>query len=356
VASLGSALLLASELARLSGFSPRSWLARRVERERIFLDVGNERVRLDLYRAPEAKPRAAVVASLGMFFRGLDDQRFRQVCRALARAGLWVLAPQHADLAGFRFSAEPVLRIVAAFERAAALPGMEEGRRVGLLGFCVGGAASLCAAADPRIRDRVRFVATFGAAFDLREFGRYTLTGKSEHGQAIVRGTPQKVWGVVILANLAPQIGLGADEAGLRRYLAEVLAGDEPAIARAWDALSPEAQEVLGIVGSGDPAAGQALFDRLSRMMPGDWISPRDVAHLIRCPVFVFHGRQDPFVPYTEALKIHDALAERVPTRLLISGLAGHTEVDPLPSPWTWLKDAARFLAWVRALLATALG
>ena len=356
MASLGSAVLLAAELARVSGLSPRSWLTRRVGRERVFLDVGDERLRLDVYRAEGVRPRAAVVASLGMFLRGIDDQRFREVCQAMARAGFVVLAPQHADFASFRFSVDPVPRIVAAFEHAAALPGIQEGRRVGLLGFCVGGGASLCAAADRRIRGRVRFVATFGAAYDLRNFGRYALTGESDHGREVIRGKPQKLWGMVILANMAPRIGLAGDEERIRRYVAELLEGDERAIARAWDALSPAAQEVLGIVGTGGRAAVHDLVERHIGAVPSEWLSPRDVVHLIRCPVFLFHGRQDPLVPYTEAIKLHEALALRVPTRLLVSDLAGHTEVGPLQSPWTRLKEAARFLAWVRELLAAGLG
>ena len=225
---LAAAGTLALELARAAGLA--SGRARRATGrvERRSLGKGAHRVGLDLYHPPPGAPVGALVASVGMFPQGLDDPRFRRLYRGLARAGFLVLSVDHPELRGFRFSTELPDRLVEAFLLAERLPGPGAPRRVGLLGFCLGGAAALCAAADERIRERVQLVATFGAPYDLAELARWMITGPAAPAPAASAPGPGEAaggvagpapwWSVLFVANLAEPLGVEADAPGLLGY------------------------------------------------------------------------------------------------------------------------------------------
>ncbi|MDY0059596.1 MAG: hypothetical protein RBU45_07275 [Myxococcota bacterium] len=362
---LAVAGVLAAELARAAGFAPFARRRTAVRVERRSLGTGASRVRLDLYHPRRGARAGGLVASVGMFPQGLDDPRFRQLYRGLARAGFLVLAVDHPELRGFRFSTTLPERLVEAFLLAEGLPELAVPRRIGLLGFCLGGAAALLAAADAQIRERVGFVATFGAPYDLAELARWMITGRtlasaaerlsgpgeSPAGAAV---GPAAWWSVLFVANLAEPLGLAGDAPGLLGYAQELLRGDPDAVAERWDLLSPRAQELLAPLASTELAARERLLEELRAVAPPEIRSPCDVVAGIRCPVFLFHGRHDRLVPCSEGMALQAALAPRVPTRFLLSDLAGHTDLLRPRSLLHLATEGARLLAFVRRLLAAA--
>jgi dienelactone hydrolase len=316
-----------------------------IRKERRSLTVegspSGEPLRLDLYRPADLAGSAfaspvGVVASLGMFAHSTDDTRFNRFCRCLARCGFWVFAPHHPDLSTYRYAPAAVQRIIAAFSHSERLlqktddPAARKtttGGRVGLLGLCFGGSASLLAAADPTISDRVAFVATFGAPARYRDLVRYAVCGEHGFDKKTQSERPNAQWALVALCNLAAPLGLASDRDTLSQYTRAVMCGQAKAAAAAWDALSLRAQAMLSVLATDDRGAKRRLAERATAAIPQHYRAPADVAAAgkIRCPVFLFHGRKDRLVPHTQAHVLHAALAHHTRVHRCVSTAGGHT-------------------------------
>ncbi len=91
----------------------------------------------------------------------------------------------------------------------------------------------------------------------------------------------------------------------------------------------PPSQRELFEIGCGTlPGAAEAAGQALARATKElSFASPRRALETIECPVVICHGRDDDVIPWNEAEKLSRALDGRVPTRLLLTGLYGHTGV-----------------------------
>ena len=90
------------------------------------------------------------------------------MAEGLARAGLVTLLPISADLNAGNIYPSEIDALVRAFETLEARPEVDPAR-IGFIALSVGGGLAMCAVADPRIRERVAFVSTFGGYFDARD-------------------------------------------------------------------------------------------------------------------------------------------------------------------------------------------
>ena len=136
--------------------------------EEITLRYAGVEAPADLCVPQGSGPHGAIVLTLGVHPLDRHDPFVAQVTDALTRTGLVVLRPASPDLAAGIIAPREVDGLVAAFQALEARPEVDP-TRVGLAGFSAGGALSTIAAADPRIRDQVRLVYTFGAYYDARD-------------------------------------------------------------------------------------------------------------------------------------------------------------------------------------------
>jgi pimeloyl-ACP methyl ester carboxylesterase len=243
--------------------------------------------------------------------RGKNDRRVRKAAMLLARAGFDVLVPTVPGLTAGRLRPEDAEPVVAAL---AARP-----EPVIVLAVSVGAGPAFLAAADPRVRDRVRTLVTLGGYASALELLRFFVTGDYAFGD--VRGHVSHDPEIV-----RSFIGANADlvDDSARRLLE---ARDPVEAEAAAEALSPNLRELL------------------------DTLSPLHVARNVPARLLLVHGRGDPAVPYTESLRLAAARPER--TRVVLVGLLGHVEGSVLPSSTATAMDALRLWGILYGLLAS---
>ena len=215
---------------------------------------------------------------------GKDDPRVRAAAALLARAGFDVVVPTIPGLTRGRLRPDDVAPVVAALAARDA--------PTAVVSVSVGSGPALLAAADPRVRDRVRVVLSLGGYASARELVRYHLSGSYAFGG--VRG------------RVAPDPRLV-----------------EPFLQANADLLDAP---VRGLLATRDPARIDALLDApppgTARLL--DALSPVGAVTRIRARLVLVHGRADPAVPYTESLRL--AAARPARTRVVVVGVLDHVE------------------------------
>jgi hypothetical protein len=114
----------------------------------------------DLYRPSKPGPHPGLVMCLGVIPIDVDHPQVPRLGEALARAGFAALLYWSPAMRDRRLDPVDIEDIASAYDQLIDQPYIDP-QRSGLFGTCVGGAFVLMAAADERIRDRVRFVGTF---------------------------------------------------------------------------------------------------------------------------------------------------------------------------------------------------
>ncbi len=253
---------------------------------------------------------------------GRDHPAIRRVAEALARTGVAVLVPDSSVLLAGRLDTGEVDGVVRAFQTLAARPEVDPGR-VGIIRFSAGGSLALVAAADERIRGRIRYVNAFGAFADARSYvaslaaHAYRLDGRT------VEWTPTRLalegYPRLVLA----QVGDSEERQLLVGAVAQVLsAGGRPRPdAEFAGRLSGDARAIYRVLVAQDlPDAERAIAQlppQVRRLLDG--LSP--VRHLdgLRTKIYLMHELDDHHVPWVESRRLADELAKR-------GLLARHTE------------------------------
>jgi fermentation-respiration switch protein FrsA (DUF1100 family) len=248
----------------------------------------------DLILPPRLFRSPGLVLVHGLAPQGKDDPELRAAARLLARLGWAVAVPTVPGLTRLTLRPEdrgPVQAAVAGLVAAGHAP-------VGVIGVSLGAGPALLAAAEPGSRARLSAVLTLGGYASARELLRFALTGaygfQGLHGRRAV------------------------DEAAVARFVA------------ANQDLVDEAGRHL--VDNRDPGRVDALLAALPSRTRAllDALSPEGRVAAVTAPVFLVHGRDDPAVPYTEALRLGRATAAAGrPARVVIVGAVGHVEAGP---------------------------
>ncbi|MCS7003310.1 MAG: hypothetical protein NZ518_10720, partial [Dehalococcoidia bacterium] len=300
-------------------------------RERIAVaSSGGQLVSADLYAPGERGRFPAVVVLLGVYPAPLDDPVVERLGDALARSGYVTVIPESARLRVGQIAPEEVDDIVAVFGHTRARPDVEP-TRVSLIGFSVGGALALLAAADSRISGDVRAVMTVGAYFDAVDLLRAIGSGAMvDHGRP--PWTPSEFATTVYRQQIIAVLPDPRD----REELAQAFLGSDP---RPVDVsrLSADGRVALALVSGGDAAT----IDRLMAALPESShstlrrLSPRQVIDAVRGPVFVLHDVGDRYVPVSESRRLAERLGDRAVFReyRLFAHVTPAAPADPLALP-----------------------
>jgi pimeloyl-ACP methyl ester carboxylesterase len=311
------------------------------------------------------QPTGAVLGTYlvtpGLHFDGPDDPRLERFCRILAHAGFRVVAPTLPTYAELIVGATAVddLEIVA----RELVRRLEPGERFTLFSISFGSWPALAVAA--RMPEHVDAVVTFGGYADFDAAVRFCVDGVMRRPSGDVQLARDPLNQPALFLNLLPWLEVpGGEPVELSEAWREMTyqtwgrmelkaPGRLTPFAEAIASRVPHAQRELFLVGCGVRDGGGRLVEAaLARA--GDAIgfaSPRPALREIACPVVVCHGRDDDVIPWNEAEKLHEALAGRVPSRLLLSGLYGHTGAGR-PTPRALATEGKTLLDIARVLAA----
>lgn len=238
----------------------------------------------------------------------------------LARLGVVVLIPESTGMREERLRFDEVDAIRKSVAVLGDVPSVDT-RRIGILGLSASGGLSIVAAGQPDLRDRLRFVNSFGSYADASSL----LVDVAS--RSIVVDGRERAWNpeprtLEVVANALADTGFSADAQ------AELLAGTSRARAR----------ELLD-------AAGAKVSARLAQVSPTTYLAD------VHARVYLMHDLDDTFVPFTESRE----LAARAPPGLI----ARYTEfsifahvIPDRPVPWqTFVPDVWRLFWHVHAIL-----
>ena len=322
-----SALLLQAVFVGEKG----GWLGRWAPPPRLVEKAGGG-APADLYlpAGDSNEVRGCVLLAHGMTDMGRRDHRLVAFARNLARLGFAAAVPELPGMRRFRPSPGDVDRISESFLwmdgkfSRAGLP-------CGLFAFSFAAGPALKAAARPRPKDRTGYFIGLGAYFDLKTVLKHLTTGGRGGELAFPGGPPVRVGKWLFLRYNLSNLGFGPHAAAIESIVRLKLADERADISRYKNRLPGELRNILALIENRDPARFDEIFGLQSsglRNLIADWSMGRVIAKT-RMPLFLLHGRSDPFVPFRESERLAAAARRRGTgsIRLFVARFLGH--VDP---------------------------
>jgi dienelactone hydrolase len=333
-------LLMASEPA------PLALLDEPVRRMQMTISSASGPVYVDVYAPTTPAPPIPGTRGGVIMIPGIGDNRdvpqLVNLSLAFAHAGLVVMNMTTPILAHYSLSAQDSDGVVQVFKVLAHWPGVSA-HRIGLVGFSGGGPIICFAAADPRIRDQVAFVALFGSYFNatslLRAVGRRALTVNGQVQPWQPNPFPIQVLANVISGTLPPSEGSRLQSVftpGGKPLTAQDLARFSPGAFAAYHLLAGDEPDQVDANLAALPSQAHTLLDELS---------VNRVIDQIRAPVYLLHDRSDTSVPFTESRDFAAALMRiHHPYDFAEFGIFQHVEVRADLGMGQVLGDAPRLL------------
>jgi hypothetical protein len=266
---------------------------------------------VDVYSGP--KSHLPVLVVHGVNQNGKDSPEIRSVAEGLAGAGYRVFVPELVRMARQNVTPQDIDDLSLVFKAVIA-----DG---GILCASYGCGPALIAASRPDIRDRVRFIVTYGAYFDFTGTLRFIITSPP---------SPMAYSKWVYMAANADLVSDQSDRMSLLRIACqrENLAPEQ------WELdseiLGPEGEAMLRLFES--RAAGEfderlaavpRLKDRITRLSPSNYFDG------IRSPLVILHMQTDPSIPSEESLRLAKvARARGLSVSVIILNMYGHTKPE----------------------------
>ena len=298
---------------------------------RITISSDNGPVFLDIYEPATPPPpipggREAIIDVIGAGDHRSDPQLVN-FSQSFAREGIVAVNVGTPTLFQDKVSARDGEAVVQAFELMEHWPGVNP-QHIGIISFSVGAMLACAGAADPRIRDRVAFLAMLGPYFDatslLRIVGRRVqdVDGQTQPWKPL----PVTLY---VLARSVSSL-LSPTENNLLQKAFNVGIYRPPLTAKQQAQLSPSAAAFYHLLEGDEPGNVDRNFAALTPQMKALLIqlSPMSVVDQIRAPIHLLHDRSDSAVPFTQSQEFAAALARiHHPYDFASYGIFAHVEV-----------------------------
>lgn len=289
-------------------------------------------VYLDIYEPATPTPLLPGAREGIVIIPGVGDNRktpqLVNLSLALAHVGIVVETITTPTLINNDISEVDSDAVVQAFNFLSHWPGVGADR-IGIAGFSGGGTLACLAAADSRIRDRVSFIALFGAYFN-------TETVLLAYGQrAIIIDGHMIPWypsqyPLLVLANVLAD-GLPRGDGSL--LVSAFAPGSKPLTSNKLAQMSPPAVAAYHLLEGDEPdrvnenIAVIALSPKLHTLLNA--LSPSSVINKIHAPIYLLHSRDDAFLPITQSQEFAAVLARiHHPYDFVQFGIFQHVEVE----------------------------
>jgi len=299
-------------------------------RQAVTFPGGGREMVATLYRPSRAGPEAGVILVHGVNDTGKDDERIIWLADLLARSGFTVLTPDFLGFKSLTLRTSDVEELVASIQYLADRSRDLASGQVGLIGFSYGAGPTIIAASDRRVRDRVRFVVSFGGYYDLLNVITFVTTGYYEFGDVRGRTVPNEYSRWIFLRYNLELIPSARDREILKE-IAEAKTRNPAVEAGPLAAtLGPEGQATYELLTNRDPARVPSLVQALSPDIREQirFLSPSRVIGDFRGRLFVVHSDPDDFLPKTESLRLAAALGSQGNVHLALLRAFDHVRPD----------------------------
>jgi hypothetical protein len=247
--------------------------------------VAHAGIPIDVYGNHQS--RSAILIVHGVNPTGKNSLDLVRISEGLAQSGFEVFVPDFAEMRKLHLTPGESDNIKEAFQFI--------GRDAGMACFSYGCGPAIAAAADPGIRDHVRFVLAFGGYFDIREALEFLVTGPE----------PPVAWAKSDYLAANTDLGATADE---RR-------------------------QVVSLFASATPEEFRTRFHNLPASIQTrlQAISPANYLPQMRAPLILVHGLEDPVIPSQQSVEFAQAARARgLNCSLTLLRIYGHVnQVQP---------------------------
>jgi len=278
--------------------------------KKVNIQSGGRSLSADLYIPKEKGLHFPLVIVHGVNPTGKDDEHLVLLAKNFARAGFLVVVPDLEGMKALRLRVSDAEDILQCFLYASRLKGVKH--HGGMLGISYGAGPMLLASADPRIREKVTVVATFGGYYDLRNVLLFDMTGNFEYGSHRGWLRPEEFSRWMFAYRNLDMLRSPADRITLRRIIEKRNRYETAEAAVLAKSLGSEGRAVYDFLTNTDQERFDLLYEKLpialrERMYQ---LSPARAIKYIKASFIIAHGMEDYSIPYTESLRLADAVGD----------------------------------------------
>lgn len=276
---------------------PLGLLTKPPTHQKVELESKNGKIVADLLIPQGDGKKGAVIIAMGIKTAEKDKPLLLKFADTMARLGLITFWPRLEALdKGVSLPEEPETFI----ESFKYLERFKDAKRISYVGFSVGSSVAMVAASDPNIADKVHSLVFFGGYFNVFDYYTSLATKTTKLDDQII------TW--------IPSVDAVDHAKGLletRKALEMVKIFEATSSAEAYDFLEKVPKEEI---------------DGMRKYNPEDKIDD------FQAEIFILHDKADTYVPYTESIRLNQALGDRTSEFLLID-LFEHVQPN---RPLTW--------------------
>ena len=285
-----------------------------------------KRVQADLYAPRSGKAHPPLLLVHGADPSGKDEPQLVLLAKNLARAGFLVLVPDLTGLKTFKprvADAEDILQSFLFLSR------LKQARPGGcMMGISYGVGPMLLAAADKRIRDSVRVVVSFGGYYDMRQVLLFAMTGYYEYGgeSGYVRPVEPFRW-MVLYKNL-DVLDSASDQGTLKKIIEKRNRYELQEAESLAKQLGPEGRAVYRFMLNTRQEDFGVLYEQLPIALREYifFMSPARAVSYVKGYWIIAHGMEDYAIPYTESLRLANAIGDEERVHLALLPQFTHVE------------------------------
>jgi dienelactone hydrolase len=283
---------------------PVNWVTWKPLVEKVTYPTTHGYVTGDLYRPSGKRRHAGIVVCLGVVPFGQDHPQVPRLGEALARSGFAALLYWSPVMRDLRMAPDDIDDIALAYEWLTNQPYIDP-YCSGLLGTCVGGSFALMASAQPRIRDRVSFVAAYAPFYSMLTLLQDAVSSST---MLSVKREPWKV------DQLTRKVLIRSLTASLPSHEAQVLreAFTPPERQPEVSGLSRNALNICELLSHPDPEKAREKINRLPVDLLDNLQAMSPISYLkdIHSPLIVlFHDKGDTVIPVGESRRLWAGLS-----------------------------------------------
>jgi dienelactone hydrolase len=286
-------------------------------------------VKADLYLPPQGGSRPGILLNHGVVDTGKDDPRLKRFAEILCRAGFVVFVPEFQGMRSFRVSPTDADEIQSAYEAFLSRKERRSNTSCGLFGFSYGAGPAIIAASRPAIREKVRFLVSFGGYYDLQNVLTFIATGHFEfEGKKYFR-QPQEYGKWVFLANNLDWVRSPEDRLILKRIVQKKLQDEKIRIDSFFPLLGPEGRTILDLLTHTEPAQTEKFLKEMPAEIRAvmDSLSVAAALKNLNADMILAHGEDDDLIPFTETLRLSQNAPD--PKKVYLQILKSYTHMDP---------------------------
>ena len=292
------------------------------------IPVNGKTLKADLYAPKSGGRHFPLLLVHGINPTGKDDDQLVLLAKNLARAGFLVLVPDFEGMKRLRMRPSDVEDIVGSFLSLAKLKNAKPGG--GMMGISYGVGPMLLAAADARVRDRVNVIVSFGGYGDLRAVLLFLLTGYYDYGAEEGYLRPDESFRWVFLYKNLDLVPSQTDRDMLKAIIEKRNRYEIAEADGLVKKLGTEGKAVYDFLANKDPKRFVMLYENLPLSMREYMVrlSPVRILKQSKAYFIIAHGTGDYSIPYTESLRIADAVGDQ--SRVHVALLPQFMHIEPV--------------------------